>query len=146
LDFVTLSSQLPPAPSDETAHRPAIVVLNRDMFFGVKIGNTLRGLGYEVEFAKDAARFVESIAARGPRAVLGLIDIAAGVEWESIRAFRADGTVPVLAFGSHLDVDGFRAAKSAGVTRVVSNGDFHRDMVALVKRYARSVDVAEDAS
>ena len=47
--------------------------------------------------------------------------------------------VPVLAFGSHLDVDGRRAAKAAGVTRVLSNGDFHRDMVPLVQRYAKSV-------
>ncbi len=29
------------------------------------------------------------------------------------------------------------AAKAAGVTRLVSNGEFHRNMVGLVERYAR---------
>ena len=42
-----------------------------------------------------------------------------------------------LSFGPHKDVDGFRAAKRGGATRVVSNGDFHRDMTGFVRRYAR---------
>jgi hypothetical protein len=45
--------------------------------------------------------------------------------------------VPVLVFGSHFDVDGRRAAKAAGVARVLTNGDFHKDMVGFVRRYAR---------
>jgi hypothetical protein len=43
---------------------------------------------------------------------------------------------PLLGFGPHVDVDGRRAAKAAGLTRIVSNGEFHRDLVALVARYA----------
>ena len=43
---------------------------------------------------------------------------------------------PILAFGPHLDVDGLRDAKAAGVTRVVSNGTFHRDAATLIGRYA----------
>ena len=61
----------------------------------------------------------------------------AGIEWAVIARVTAAGRTPILAFGSHLDVEGRRAAKAAGVTRVLSNGDFHRDMVALVERYAR---------
>jgi hypothetical protein len=118
---------------------PLLVVLNRDLFFGVKIGNVLRGLGYTVEFAKETDKFVEKMRAGEPSPVLGIIDINAGVDWNVIAEFTraAAPAVPVLVFGSHLDVDGLRAAKSAGATRVVSNGDFHRDMVRLVERYAR---------
>ena len=114
-----------------------VVVLNRDLFFGVKIGNQLKALGYDVVFAKETAAFVERLR-EDPRPVLGLIDMNAGVEWNAVSPLMsASGPgVPVLAFGSHLDVDGRRAAKAAGVTRVLSNGDFHRDMVGLVKRYA----------
>ena len=117
-----------------------IVVLNRDLFFGVKIGNVLRGLGYRVSFVQETEAFVERLRAEGPPPVLGVIDMGAGVDWEAVGTVtggKGSGT-PVLVFGSHLDVEGRRAAKAAGVRRVVSNGDFHRDMVALVQRYATS--------
>jgi hypothetical protein len=115
-----------------------IVVLNRDLFFGVKIGNTLRALGYRVAFVKTTAEFVAALDREESPVVLGLMDMNAGVDWSAVVALTATGGhVPILAFGSHLDVEGRRAAKAAGVTRVLSNGDFHRDMVALVRRYAR---------
>jgi hypothetical protein len=44
--------------------------------------------------------------------------------------------VPILAFGPHKDVEGFKAAKRAGVTRVVANGEFSRSLPDLAKRYA----------
>lgn len=113
-----------------------VVVLNRDLFFGVRIGNLLRGAGYAVTFAPDTAAFVARIAAAEPPA-LGLIDMAAGVNWAAISGIAERG-VPLLAFGPHKDVASFRAAKQAGITRVVSNGDFHRDTLGLVRRYARS--------
>lgn len=109
-----------------------IVVLNKDLFFGVKIGNTLRALGYTVTFTKTTNEFLLKMDGSP---VLGLIDLAAGADWDAVKA--AEIASPTLVFGSHLNVEGLRAAKTAGVTRVVSNGDFHRDMVALVARYAR---------
>lgn len=124
---------------DQAQDLGEIVVLNRDLFFGVKIGNVLRGLGYEVTFVAAAGAFVERLRGEGVAPVLGVVDMGAGVDWEAVATVTGEGTkTPVLVFGSHLDVDGLRAAKAAGVRRVVSNGDFHRDMVALVKRYARA--------
>jgi hypothetical protein len=118
-----------------------IVVLNRDVFFGVKVGNTLRGLGYRVSFVKETGAFVDRLTSAGETPVLGLIDMNVGVDWAAIGSLRdAGSSVPVLVFGSHLDVEGRRAAKAAGVRRVLSNGDFHRDMVGLVQRYAASGD------
>ena len=48
--------------------------------------------------------------------------------------------VPILAFGPHKDVEGFRSAKAAGVTRVVANGEFSRSLPDLVRRYATPVE------
>jgi hypothetical protein len=115
--------------------RPAggeIVVLNKDLFFGVKIGNTLRALGYTVTFTKTTEDFLAKL---GSSTALGIIDLAANADWNAIGA--ANLAAPTLVFGSHLDVEGLRAAKAAGVTRVVSNGEFHREMVTLVERYAK---------
>lgn len=127
------------ADSSKVRQDGEIVVLNRDLFFGVRIGNLLRDAGYEVSFAQTTATFVDRVRASRPAPVLGLIDMGAGVDWDTIRTLTADPaiTTPTLVFGPHKDVEGFRAAKGAGVTRVVSNGDFHRDALTLVRRYAR---------
>ena len=111
-------------------------MLNKDLFFGVKIGNALRAEGFGVQFTPTTEAFVTS--ARLDRPNLGIIDLNAGPEWAAIRALTAEAdSPPILVFGSHLDVDGLRAAKAAGVTRVVSNGEFHRNMLELVNRYVR---------
>lgn len=133
----------PLAPSsmpEATGALGRIVVLNRDLMFGVRIGNTLRALGYAVSFAAETARFVNDVRNADPPAVLGIVDMGAGVDWAAMAGLASDPVVvtPLLVFGPHLDVEGRRAAKAAGVRRVVSNGDFHRDMVGLVRRYAQA--------
>jgi hypothetical protein len=135
------------ATSVPTNERGEIVVLNRDLFFGVKIGNILRSLGYLVAFVPATEPFVARLREGGRGIVLGIIDMGTDVEWSAIANLTgADGPgTPILAFGSHLDIDGRRAAKAAGVTRVLSNGDFHRDMVALVERYARTMREEEES-
>jgi methylmalonyl-CoA mutase cobalamin-binding subunit len=130
-----------PEPAAPAKHDtlPEIVVLNRDLFFGVRIGNALRDAGYAVTFRPATAAFVAAVRAAEPPAVLGLIDLGAGPDWPEIARLTRDVPVtPILVFGPHKDVDGFRAAKAAGITRIVSNGDFHRDMLGLIQRYARA--------
>ena len=119
-----------------------IVVLNRDLMFGVRIGNGLRSLGYRVEFVRDSESFGVALRETGPAPVLGILDMNGEVDWSTIEAVVEDAAVrtPILAFGPHVDVDGRRAAKEAGVRRIVSNGEFHRDMVGLVRRYAMTAE------
>ena len=120
-----------------------LVFLNRDLFFGVRVGNTLRGLGYTVSVVPAAAAFVAKLRETTPPPLLGIIDISAGVDWPIISSLTSsEQHTPILAFGPHKDVEGLRAAKSAGVTRVVSNGDFHQHMVEFVRRYSRQPDPA----
>ncbi|CAN5410297.1 hypothetical protein BH09CHL1_BH09CHL1_06000 [soil metagenome] len=115
---------------------PRIVLLNRDMFFGIRIRQVGGAIGYAVEITPKTDLFIERIAADD--VVLGVIDIAATPDWDLLAGAIADGDLaPILAFGPHKDVDGLRGAKHAGVTRVVSNGDFHKDPAAMLKRYAR---------
>ncbi len=125
-------------PTPVAAALGTIGVLNRDLMFGVRIGNGLRSLGYAVRFASDTAGFVDLVRATVPPPILGIVDMNAGVDWDLVRALVDDPgvTIPILAFGPHLDVANRRAAKAAGVDRLVTNGEFHRDMVGLVRRYA----------
>jgi hypothetical protein len=71
---------------------------------------------------------------------IGIIDMNGAISWDVIGELRSRGDaglVPTLAFGPHVDIEGRRAARVAGVTRIVSNGQFHGDTVGLIERYRR---------
>jgi hypothetical protein len=119
---------------------PVVVVLNRDLMFGSRIRSGMATLGLQAVVKGDTASFLEAARALGERAVIGIIDMNGKVDWEALAAaLRDDDTLPpVLGFGSHTDVETRRAAKAAGVDRIVSNGQFHADMTGYVQRYRRS--------
>ncbi len=118
---------------------PGILILNRDLFFGVRLRQALTADGWLPRLIPNADALVAALG-EGPTPALIVVDMAAGPDWPAIEAAAASTqpATPVLAFGSHRDIDGFRAAKAGGATRVVSNGDFHRDMIGFVRRYART--------
>jgi hypothetical protein len=117
--------------------RGVIVLLIKDLFFSVAVRNTVRTLGFESHLVKTPDAFADSRSVVAP--VLGIVDLHAvedPLDWECVTEL-VEQDVPVLVFGPHRDVDGMRAAKAAGVTRVVSNGQFHAEMGAFIERYAR---------
>ncbi len=139
----------PPEVPDVTILPPSrgeIVVLNRDLMFGIQIGNVLRAAGFGVAPTSTTPAFVDRL--RDPAAtVLGIINMVALVDWDLVGDLMVgDSPTPVLAFGPHVNVPLWRSARAAGVTRVVSNGDFHRDMLSLVERYARLASPEPDTS
>ena len=125
----------------EASEGSIVVVLNRDLMFGSRIRNALRSLGLAAVFAADTANFANLVRSSRPAPVLGVIDMNGEVDWQAVRGLKDDPAVdvPLIAFGPHVDVAGRRAAKAAGVDRLLSNGEFHRDTVGLLRRYARSI-------
>lgn len=117
----------------------AAIVLNRDLLFGSRLRGALKGLGLHAQFVRDAAQFVAALEAAGETAAIGIIDMNQPIAWETVQAglTRSEQTVPTLAFGPHTDAETRRAAKAAGVTRIVSNGQFQGEMAALIDRYRR---------
>jgi hypothetical protein len=116
-----------------------IVALVPDVFFSVTVRNTIRRIGFDPRIVTTITDLVQS-GEDGP-VVLAIVDISAVGDqstWVKIGGLARDG-VPVLAFGPHRDVEGLRNAKDAGVTRVVANSQFHREMADLIMRYARGV-------
>ncbi len=113
-----------------------ILALEKDLFFAVKIRDTLRHHDMEVKMARNLASFEQGLATTGAeKPSLVIVDIAIqGVDWESaIRQARAQN-YPVLAFGSHMDLDASARARQAGAQRVVANSKFASDMPGLVQR------------
>lgn len=123
-------------PIEPTAS--GILILNRDLFFGVRLRQALTADGWLPRLVPNADALVTALA-EGPVPALIVVDMASQPDWTVIESAAASTqpATPVLAFGPHRDVAGFRVAKAGGATRVVSNGDFHRDMTGFVRRYAR---------
>jgi PleD family two-component response regulator len=130
-----------PDMTEATGPRPTLaVVLNRDLLFGSRIRSALSGLGLQSRFVSTAEQFVEALSEEPGSVAIGIIDMNGAVSWDAIREARSREErefVPTLAFGPHVDIENRRAAKNAGVTRIVSNGQFHSDMAGLIERYRR---------
>src|SRR5215469_13286140 len=113
-----------------------VLALEKDLFFAVKIRDTLRHYEIEVTTARNLTDFEQRLASNGDqRPVLAIVNISTrGVDWEAaIHAARASD-LPVLAFGSHMDLEARAKALQAGAQRVVANSKFTSDMPGLVKR------------
>lgn len=113
-----------------------ILALEKDLFFAVKIRDTLRHHNMQVTTARTLAAFEQGLQATGDeKPALAIVNIATtGVDWESAIRSARKADYPVLAFGSHMDLDARAKAIEAGAQRVVANSKFTSDMPGLVKR------------
>jgi DNA-binding response OmpR family regulator len=113
-----------------------ILALEKDLFFAVKMRDTLRHHGMEVITVRTLPAFEQQLALSGDeRPALAIVNTATqGVNWEAaIRQAREQG-LPVLAFGSHMDLEARAKALQAGAGKVVANSKFTSDMPGLVQR------------
>lgn len=134
------------ASSPPEQDRGSVVVLITDVFFSVTVRSTIRALGFEALLVRSADTACDHVGVDDVRLVVVDATAVRGPdEWQQLGEIDADG-VPVLVFGPHKDVDRLRAAKEAGVTRVVANSQFHREMAALIDRYALRDAPAEGAT
>lgn len=124
---------------DEAQVANEVLVLNRDLLFGSRIRSALKTIGMATTLVPDSATFATQLRERASDVGIAIIDLNGEVDWAVIEPVLRDASVevPVLAFGPHVDAERLRAAKAHGVTRVVSNGQFHKDLVSLVERYRR---------
>ncbi len=120
------------------AAKGAIVALIPDLIFGVRVRDVLAQLGYAAQVYEDPA---VAQAALHPMLALVIVDLRGAVSALTgliTHAKSLDPTLPVLAFGSHVDVERQHAARAAGCDRVVANSKFSADLPALVTSLARA--------
>jgi hypothetical protein len=114
-----------------------ILALEKDLFFAVRIRDTLRHHGMEARIVRTMEAFEQGLApgSEQERPALVIVNISTqGLDWEeAIRRARACA-YPVLAFGSHVDLDARARALAAGARRVVANAKFASDLPGLVRR------------
>src|SRR5579885_449593 len=122
-----------------------ILLLERDLFFSVKIRDTLRHLGYETQVARSEEDFGRKLTAGAP--ALAIVHTGmAGVAWERVIAQAKSAGLPTLAFGSHIDLESQQAARRAGADRVISNSKLAKDLPTIVQRMLAGNDETSEGS
>lgn len=117
--------------SEATA--PNVLLYETDLFFVVKIRTTLQHAGYEVITARTLVDFTRRLADNVPR--LALVNTAnPALDWQGAIAAARAANVPVVAFGSHVDLETQEQARQAGATRVITNSRLAADLPGIVAR------------
>ena len=122
---------------------PLAIALDNDLFFAVKVADTLRHAGYQTRTVRRVDDFVASLAS-GP--VVAVVNTAArGVDWHAAIAAARDAGIPVIAFGAHVDLAAQEEARRAGATAVISNSKLANDLPGVVARtlHRKGLDAAK---
>jgi len=119
-----------------------VLALEKDLFFSVKMRDTLRHYDIEVKTVRNLPAFEECLGAKDDQKfALVIVNIATmGVDWETAIRKARSTSLQVLAFGSHMDLEARARALDAGARRVVANSKFTSDMPALVQRMLNESD------
>ncbi len=109
-----------------------------DLMFSSKVTTAARGIGVPVQFVRQPADILPRVRALKPSLVI--VDLAATRlrPLEAIAAINADpdlGGVRVVAYGSHVDSTGLRAATEAGADEVLARSAFSKGISELLMRH-----------
>ncbi len=124
-----------------------ILALVEDLFFISRIGSTVKNLGYQIEWLERAAQvegtFTEALAARQPALVI--VDLNnRHIPWEEwMTAAKQDPEtrqIPMMAFGSHMDVDLMKRAKETGADAVYAKSRFTEAMPELIQKLINAAE------
>ena len=121
-----------------------ILALEKDLFFSVKMRDTLRHHDMDVKTVRTIAAFEQGLTITGQeKPALVIVNIATtGVDWETAIRQARIADLKVLAFGSHMDLEARAKALEAGAQRVVANSKFTSDMPGLVRRMLDEPDAS----
>lgn len=113
-----------------------LLVICSDLFFTSKITSTAKefGIPYQVVFAKPTS-LAKNCEGEYLFAILDLESSDFPVQ-EILDAGTFGPETPVLAFGSHVNVDRLNEAKNAGCQDVMPRSRFSAELPQLLQQYA----------
>lgn len=125
---------------------PTALQLDNDLFFAVKVADTLKHAGYATRTARTAADFATALTANKP--TVALVHIGArGLDWRAALLAAGQGGVPVVAYGSHVDTAAQEEARALGATSVIANSKLASDLIGVVRRtLSRAASAGADAN
>jgi CheY-like chemotaxis protein len=114
--------------------QPLVVALEPDLFFAVRIAQVVRDRGGREVIVEDGQALWDAIE-RWPELIL--IDLSApGWEGPVRRAKSLPHTksIPIVAFGSHVDTETLRSARKAGCDHAWARSRFMSELPEIVER------------
>jgi predicted metal-dependent hydrolase len=148
---------------------PMILAFVKDLNFSVRIESAAEILGFEVLLFESAIQISPEVDDEQEPTLAEPLQGRDGVLIEKITRWRpaliifdlgndsipwypwitmltsvpATRGIPVLCYGSHVDIDDLKAAKEAGATRVVTRSTFVKDLSDLLIKQAKVIDLDE---
>ena len=124
-------------PNEPDAPKPALL-LDNDLFFSVKVTDTLKHAGYATRTVRRASDFARALADDATPPAIALVNTAArGIDWRAGIAAAVARGIPVVAFGSHVDLGTQEEARRLGATSVIANSKLASDLPGVVARTLR---------
>lgn len=142
-----------------------IVAFVADLFFSVQIEKVSESLGYEIKLIESwesvepietppsrqlAEPLIGSIATLLDQLtlwqpVLLIFDLGNdAIPWPkwiaTLKSAPATRRIPILCFGSHVEIDTFKKARDAGADQVVARSRFMTSLPELIKKNVRVID------
>jgi DNA-binding NarL/FixJ family response regulator len=123
----------------------AVHALLQDLFFRSRIEATAEAAGVPVTVSGTVEELLEKMADAGGGAVL--VDLGGGAAGsdgarsaiDAIRTLKRLSEPPaIVAWGSHVDVEAFEAARTAGADRVLPRSAFTRRLPEILRELADS--------
>ncbi len=106
-------------------------------FFAPRLQDVILARGGRPVIVETPAEFVTAVDRYFP--VLGLIDLATPGDWAAAIArcklLPHTAHMPIIAFGSHVDVETLKAARKAGADHAWARSKLMEELVAVVDRY-----------
>lgn len=151
---------------ESARNTPLIVGFVADLMFTTRIGNVAQTLGFDVVWVPDVAAVAGDTAVSGPESPGEQLHGQTGQLFERITAWQpalllfdlnnqaipwarwiavlksspATRRLPILCYGSHVDVAATQTARSAGADLVVARSRFTAEMAQLFQEYGRVRD------
>jgi predicted metal-dependent hydrolase len=136
-----------------------IVAFVADLMFQTRLETTAEKLDYQVLWVESAGQLkapedirdaleldgilIDQLTRLGPR--LLIFDLGnEAIPWRQwipiVKGIPATWRIPVICFGSHVDVDTLRAARQTGADEVVARSRFVTALPQLIEKHTRSID------
>lgn len=122
---------------DDTVQPNTIVCLEADLFFIPRLEDVIRRQGGTPVIVETPDAFVDAVDRCFP--VLALVDLATEGDWAhaitrcKIRPHTSQ--TPIIAFGSHVDVETLRAARRAGADHAWARSKLMEELPQVVERH-----------
>lgn len=120
----------------------SLLLFSNDLMFQSRIASVARGLGQSLVVARTTDGLSDRVSEADPPA-MAVFDLAfRGLNLDEAVAWVAQRfpQCATVAYGPHVDTDALQKAESLGVQRVLTRGQFDRDMHAVL-----SSGIAPDA-